>query len=157
MLDRQEAEQSTQNKLSFIDKLKRQYDLTPSITVVLGLTTLFFLLFLIYPLLYVFKEAFWIENKFNLVYFKLMVTDPNIRELVINSFKIGVMVTLITSVVSLPLAYFLTRFRYPGRDTLRAIISDSDDYAAFRGGNRHAAVLRLIRERQYAPRKTEPD
>ena len=122
MLDRQEAEQSTQNKLSFIDKLRRQYDLTPSITVVLGLTTLFFLLFLIYPLLYVFKEAFWIENKFNLTYFKLMVTDPNIRELVINSFKIGVMVTLITSVVSLPLAYFLTRFRYPGRDTLRAII-----------------------------------
>ena len=122
MLDRQEAQQNTQRNLSLIDKLRRQYDLTPSITVVLGLTTLFFLLFLIYPLLYVFKEAFWIENKFNLVYFKLMVTDPNIRELVINSFKIGVMVTLITSVVSLPLAYFLTRFRYPGRDTLRAII-----------------------------------
>ena len=122
MLDRQEAQQNTQRNLSLIDKLRRQYDLTPSITVVLGLTTLFFLLFLIYPLLYVFKEAFWIENKFNLTYFKLMVTDPNIRELVINSFKIGVMVTLITSVVSLPLAYFLTRFRYPGRDTLRAVI-----------------------------------
>ncbi len=122
MLNRQEAEQNTQNNLSFIDRLKRQYDLTPSITVVLGLTTLFFVVFLIYPLLYVFKEAFWIENKFNLTYFKLMVTDPNIRKLVINSFKIGVMVTLITSVVSLPLAYFLTRFRYPGRDTLRAVI-----------------------------------
>ena len=122
MLNRQEAAQSTQNNLSFIDRLRRQYDLTPSITVVLGLTTLFFVVFLIYPLLYVFKEAFWIENKFNLTYFKLMVTDPNIRELVINSFKIGVMVTLITSVVSLPLAYFLTRFRYPGRDTLRAVI-----------------------------------
>ena len=122
MPNRQEAEQSTQNNLSFIDKLRRQYDLTPSITLVLGLTTLFFAVFLIYPLLYVFKEAFWIENKFDLTYFKLMVTDPNIRELVINSFKIGVMVTLITSVVSLPLAYFLTRFRYPGRDTLRAVI-----------------------------------
>ncbi len=122
MLNRQEAEQNPQNKLSFIDRLRRQYDLTPSITLVLGLTTLFFVVFLIYPLLYVFKEAFWIEKKFNLTYFKLMVTDPNIRELVINSFKIGVMVTLITSVVSLPLAYFLTRFRYPGRDTLRAVI-----------------------------------
>ena len=122
MLDRQEAEQNPQRNLSLIDKLRRQYDLTPSITVVLGLTTLFFVVFLIYPLLYVFKEAFWIENKFNLTYFKLMVTDPNIRKLVINSFKIGVMVTLITSVVSLPLAYFLTRFRYPGRDTLRAVI-----------------------------------
>ncbi|MDE0554100.1 MAG: iron ABC transporter permease [Candidatus Poribacteria bacterium] len=122
MLDRPEAEQNIQNNLSFTYKLRRHYDLTPSITVVLGLTTLFFVVFLIYPLLYVFKEAFWIENKFDLTYFKLMVTDPNIRELVINSFKIGVMVTLITSVVSLPLAYFLTRFRYPGRDTLRAVI-----------------------------------
>ncbi len=122
MLDRQNAKQSPQRNLSVIDKIRRRYDLTPAIMTVLGLTTLFFVVFLIYPLLYVFKEAFWIENKFNLVYFKLMVTDPNIRELVINSFKIGVAVTTATSFVSLPLAYFLTRFRYPGRNTLRAVI-----------------------------------
>ena len=51
-----------------------------------------------------------------------MVTDPNIRELVINSLEIGVMVTIMTSIVSLPLAYFLTRYRFPGRDMLRAVI-----------------------------------
>ena len=113
---------STQKRLSLIDRIRRHYDLTPSITLIFGLTVLFFVVFLIYPLLYVFKEAFWIENTFNLTYFKLMVTDPNIRELVINSFEIGLMVTLVTSLVSLPLAYFLTRYRYPGRDTLRAII-----------------------------------
>ena len=122
MLDRPETEQSTHRSLSLMDKIKRQYDLTPSITLIFGLTALFFAVFLIYPLLYVFKEAFWIENKFNLTYFKLMVTDPNIRELVINSLEIGVMVTIMTSIVSLPLAYFLTRYRYPGRDMLRAII-----------------------------------
>lgn len=122
MLNRQEAIQGTQTSLSLMDRIRRKYDLTPPVTLVLGLTTLFFLVFLIYPLLYVFKEAFWIENRFNLNYFRLMVTDPNIRELVINSFKIGIMVTAVTSVVSLPLAYFLTRFRYPGRDTLRAVI-----------------------------------
>ena len=122
MLDRQDATLSSQRNLSLMDKIRRQYDLTPSITLILGLTTLFFVLFLIYPLLYVFKEAFWIESKFTLTYFKLMVTDPNIRELVINSLKIGVMVTLITSFVSLPLAYFLTRYRYPGRDMLRSVI-----------------------------------
>ena len=122
MLDRQAAHLNPEKNLSLMDRLRRHYDLTPSITLVLGLTTLFFSVFLIYPLLYVFKEAFWIESKFNLIYFKLMVTDPNIRELVINSFKIGVMVTAVTSVVSLPLAYFLTRYRYPGRDTLRAVI-----------------------------------
>ena len=122
MLDRPEAEQIAHRNPSLMDKIRRQYDFTPSITLIFGLTVLFFTVFLIYPLLYVFKEAFWIESKFNLTYFKLMVTDPNIRELVINSFKIGVMVTLATSIVSLPLAYFLTRYRYPGRDMLRSII-----------------------------------
>ena len=122
MFNRPEAKDNTLNNLSLIDKIRRKYDLTPSITLILVLTTLFFVAFLIYPLLYVFKEAFWIENRFDLTYFKLMVTDPNKRELVINSFKIGVMVTLLTSIVSLPLAYFLTRYQYPGRNTLRSVI-----------------------------------
>ncbi len=122
MLDRRAMPMSTQSRLSLMEKIKRKYDLTPSITVVLGLTTLFFIVFLIYPLLYVFKEAFWIENKFTFTYFKLMVTDPNIRELVVNSFYVGLMVTIVTSIISLPLAYFLTRYRYPGRNMLRSII-----------------------------------
>ena len=122
MFNRQEAQDNPFNNLSLSDKIRRKYDLTPTITLILGLITLFFVIFLIYPLLYVFKESFWINGKFNLSFFKLMVTDPNIRELVINSFKIGVMVTLMTSVVSLPLAYFLTRYRFPARNILRSVI-----------------------------------
>ena len=122
MFNRQEAQDNPHLKLTLIEKIRRKYDLTPSITLILGLTTLFFVIFLIYPLLYVFKEAFWINNKFDITYFKLMVTDPNIRELVINSFKLGVMVTLMTSIISLPLAYFLTRYRYPARNLLRSVI-----------------------------------
>ena len=122
MFNRQEAQDNPFKNLSLSDKIRRKYDLTPTITLILGLITLFFVIFLIYPLLYVFKESFWINGKFNLSFFKLMVTDPNIRELVINSFKIGVMVTLMTSVVSLPLAYFLTRYRFPARNILRSVI-----------------------------------
>ena len=122
MFNRQEAKGKADTHQSLTDRIRRKYDLTPSVSTILALTTLFFVVFLIYPLLYVFKEAFWIENTFDLTYFKLMVTDPNIRELVINSFKVGAMVTLVTSVVSLPLAYFLTRYRYPGRNMLRSII-----------------------------------
>ena len=122
MLNRSETKESVYTNLSLMDKIRRKYDLTPSISLVLGLTTLFFGIFLIYPLLYVFKEAFWIDNKFTLAYFKLMVTDPNIRELVVNSLNIGVMVTIVTSIISLPLAYFLTRYRYPGRNMLRSVI-----------------------------------
>ncbi len=122
MFNRQEATDNPHLELTLIEKIRRKYDLTPSITLILGLTTLFFAIFLIYPLLYIFKEAFWVENKFDLTYFKLMVTDPNIRELVINSFNIGAMVTLMTSIISLPLAYFLTRYQYPGRNMLRSVI-----------------------------------
>ena len=122
MFNRREAQDNPFNNLSLSDKIRRKYDLTPTITLILGLITLFFVIFLIYPLLYVFKESFWIDGKFNLSFFKLMVTDPNIRELVINSFKIGVIVTLMTSVVSLPLAYFLTRYRFPARNILRSVI-----------------------------------
>lgn len=122
MFNSQEAKDNPLNNVSLIDKIRRKYDLTPSVTLILGLITLFFGIFLIYPLLYTFKEAFWIENKFDLTYFKLMVTDPNKRELVINSFKLGVMVTLITSIISLPLAFFLTRYRFPGRNMLRSVI-----------------------------------
>ena len=122
MLGPQQEYDYSLNNLSFIDRIKRKYDLTPSIILILGLTVLFFVIFLIYPLLYVFKEAFWINSRFDLTFFKLMVTDPNKRVLVINSFKIGVMVTLLTSIFSLPLAYFLTRFRFPGRNLLRSVI-----------------------------------
>lgn len=118
---RQEDDYSLKN-LTLIDRIKRKYDLTPSIILILGLISLFFVIFLIYPLLYVFKEAFWINSRFDLTFFKLMVTDPNKRELVVNSFKIGVMVTLLTSIFSLPLAYFLTRFRFPGRNLIRSVI-----------------------------------
>ena len=122
MFNCQEAQDNPFKNLSLSDKIRRKYDLTPTTTLILGLITLFFVIFLIYPLLYVFKESFWIDGKFNLSFFKLMVTDPNIRKLVINSFKIGVIVTLMTSVVSLPLAYFLTRYRFPARNILRSVI-----------------------------------
>ena len=41
MLDRPEAEQSTHRSPSLLDKIRRQYDLTPSITLIFGLTILF--------------------------------------------------------------------------------------------------------------------
>ncbi len=102
--------------------MPRKYDLTPSVLLVFLPILLFFALFLIYPLLYAFKASFWIDNRFNLTFFKLIVTDPNIRELVVNSFSLAVMVTLMTTLISLPLAYFLTRYRFPGRSIMQGVI-----------------------------------
>ncbi|MCZ6678440.1 MAG: iron ABC transporter permease [Candidatus Poribacteria bacterium] len=64
----------------------------------------------------------WINGRFSLELFKLMATDANYRELVVNSFKIACMVTLATTFISLPLAYFLTRYRFPGRKAMQGVI-----------------------------------
>ena len=93
-----------------------------SVHIILSPILLFFVAFLIYPLLYIFKAAFWIDGRFTLTYFQLMVTDANTRALVINSFKLGVFVTLTTTLVSLPLAYFFTRYRFPGRRLMQGVI-----------------------------------
>ena len=94
----------------------------PSVYLILAPILLFFAAFLIYPLLYIFKAAFWIDGRFTLTYFQLMVTDANTRSLVINSFKLGVFVTMTTTLVSLPLAYFFTRYRFRGRRLMQGVI-----------------------------------
>lgn len=94
----------------------------PSVFLILSPILLFFAAFLIYPLLYIFRAAFWIDGNFTLTYFQLMVTDANTRALVINSFKLGVFVTLMTTLVSVPLAYVFTRYRFLGRRLMQGVI-----------------------------------
>lgn len=94
----------------------------PSVFLILSPILLFFAAFLIYPLLYIFRAAFWIDGHFTLTYFQLMVTDANTRALVINSFKLGVFVTLMTTLVSVPLAYVFTRYRFLGRRLMQGVI-----------------------------------
>lgn len=62
------------------------------------------------------------RGKFDLTYFALMVTDPIQRACVLNSFKIGLMVTILTTLLSIPLAYFLVRYRFFGRGILQGLI-----------------------------------
>ena len=63
----------------------RRYDLTPANWTVLILLAAFFFLFLLYPLSYVFSNAFFTSEGFSLVFFKLMLTNPNYREILVNS------------------------------------------------------------------------
>lgn len=105
-----------------MNSISKKYDLTPGTILCLVFLAIFFLSFLVYPLLYIFKEAFLIEGKFSLEFFKLMFTNSNTRTLVLNSFKIGITVTLLTSLLSLPLAYFLVRYNFPGKSLIQGFI-----------------------------------
>ena len=100
----------------------RRYDLTPANWLVLILLVAFFSLFLLYPLSYVFSSAFFTDEGFSLVFFRLMLTNPNYREVLINSVNLGLVVTLLTTLLSLPLALLLVRFDFPGKGLLSGLI-----------------------------------
>jgi len=172
----------------------RKYDLTPTTLIFLVILFAFFIVFLIYPIVYVFSQAFYLsevrlfsiderfkdeldnsifsenlamefsnnghetshnitilpikegkweiydeggnyvikqeegklnvytKGKFSLGFFKLMVTNPLQRESIINSMVLGFVVTLATTILSLPLAYCLVRYNFPGRSLFQGLI-----------------------------------
>ena len=100
----------------------RRYDLNLANGVVLLFLWLFFLVFMLYPLGYVFSNAFFTENGFSLVFMKLMFSSPNNTIILANSVNLGLVVTLFTTVLSLPLALLLVRYNFPGKGLLTGLI-----------------------------------
>lgn len=76
---------------------------------------LFFAVFLFYPILYVFTGAFIIDGRFSTFYFELMITDSWYRQALLNSFMIAIVTTLMTSLLSIPLAFLMVRCEFPGK------------------------------------------
>ncbi|HEY7713515.1 MAG TPA: iron ABC transporter permease [Candidatus Binatia bacterium] len=102
--------------------LLRRYDLNPANTAVLILLWLFFILFMLYPLAYVFSNAFFTSEGFSLVFMKLMFSSPNYTIVLANSVNVGLAVTLITTLLSLPLALLLVRYNFRGKALLNGLI-----------------------------------
>jgi iron(III) transport system permease protein len=100
----------------------KRYDFTPSTLIFLIVLISFFGLFLVYPMGYVFSQAFFSQGRFSLEFFKLIFTNPVERESIVNSTVLGVVVTLATTLLSLPLAYFLVRYNFRGRSLLQGLI-----------------------------------
>jgi iron(III) transport system permease protein len=100
----------------------RRYDLNAANTAVLVFLWLFFSAFMLYPLGYVFSNAFFTAEGFSLVFFKLMLSGPNYVAILANSINLGLVVTLLTTLLSLPLAFFLVRYEFPGKGLLNGLI-----------------------------------
>jgi len=99
-----------------------RYDLTPATLFFLIVLAFFFAVFLAYPIAYVFSQAFYINGRLSFSFFKLMFTNPLQKQSIINSIAIGVVVTLATTLLSLPLSYFLVRYSFRGRSLLQGLI-----------------------------------
>jgi iron(III) transport system permease protein len=100
----------------------RRYDLSPANAGVLFFLWFFFIVFMLYPLGYVFSGAFFTDEGFSLVFFGLMLSSPNYTVILANSINLGLAVTLFTTLLSLPLAFLLVRYDFPGKGLLNGLI-----------------------------------
>ena len=100
----------------------RRNDLNPATSAVLLLLWAFFVIFMLYPLGYVFSNAFFTADGFSLVFMKLLFSSPNYTIILANSVNLGLTVTLLTTLLSLPLALLLVRYNFPGKGILNGLI-----------------------------------
>ncbi len=101
---------------------QRRSDLNAANAAVLIFLWLFFSAFMLYPLGYVFSNAFFTAGGFSLIFFQLMLSSPNYVAILANSINLGLAVTLFTTLLSLPLAFLLVRYEFPGKGLLNGLI-----------------------------------
>ena len=78
--------------------------------------------FLIYPLGYVFREAFFPGGRFSLAFFRTVAANPSTREAIGNSFLLAICSTLLTAALAIPLALVLVRYRFPAKGFLTGLL-----------------------------------
>jgi len=87
-----------------------------------GLTIAILFFFLVLPVGVIVSKAFIGPQGFTFEYFQLMFANDLQTEAIWNSLGIGLVTTLITTIVALPLAVINTRFRYPGKTLLSGLL-----------------------------------
>ena len=82
---------------------------------------LFLAVFLVFPIGYIFSHSFFGESRFSLQIFKNLVSNYLIRESIANSFLLGVLVVIFTTIIGIPLAFLFYRYNFPVKNTLRIL------------------------------------
>jgi iron(III) transport system permease protein len=100
----------------------KKHNLSRANLLFLALLLAFFAAFLFYPLGFMFKGAFWPENKFSLEYLGILFGSPLMLTCIFNSSKLALIVTILTTALTLPLAHLFTRYQFRGKAILSALI-----------------------------------
>jgi iron(III) transport system permease protein len=82
----------------------------------------FFFVFLLYPVLYVLKGALTSDGKWTPAFFMASLDNPILRDSIVNSLLLGVLVTVVTTLVSLPLAFITIRRDFPLKRWLAGLV-----------------------------------
>ncbi|MFZ2641838.1 MAG: iron ABC transporter permease [Verrucomicrobiia bacterium] len=94
----------------------------PATAASLALLIAFFGLFLFYPLGYMFKAAFWPAGGFTIEFFRLFFNSPFQLECLRNSFMLGIVITVLTTIITLPVAHWFSRYSFPGKALLSGLL-----------------------------------
>ena len=100
----------------------KKYDLNTSTVLFLGFLAVFFGVFLFYPISYMLRGAFGGQGEFTLKYFGLILASPLQRESIFNSFVIAITTTVLTTLLTLPMAHVMTRYRFGGKGFLSSLL-----------------------------------
>ena len=100
----------------------KRYDLNASTGTFLVALMLFFGIFLFYPVGHMLKGAFGARGEFTFKYFGLILASPLQRESIFNSFLLATITTLLTTLLTLPLAHLMTRFDFRGKGLLGGLL-----------------------------------
>lgn len=100
----------------------KRFDLTwPTLIFLVGLIA-FFALFLFYPLWYAIVQSLVVDGRLTFAFYELMVTSPVYQEAILNSFRLGMITTIATTLLSLPLAFLLVRYDFAGKGVVNGLI-----------------------------------
>jgi iron(III) transport system permease protein len=100
----------------------KKYDLNVTSVLFLLLLFLFFGVFLFYPVSLLLKGAFVAEGHFSLAWFRLLLSSPLQRQALLTSFLIALWTTAGTTLLTLPLAWVMTRFAFRGKTLLSSLL-----------------------------------
>lgn len=87
-----------------------------------GATLLMLFFFLVLPVSVIMVKAFYSEGQFTLAYFQLLFANDLQTSAIINSLYIGLATTIITTIVTLPLAIVNAKFEFPGKGILTGLL-----------------------------------
>lgn len=105
-----------------MSKLVHDYDLKPDVMFTVAALATFLGAFLIYPMLYSLREAFFSDGKFTLAFFILLFRNPTVLTCILNSFKLAIASTFVTMALSIPLAWAMVRYRFPLQNALGVLL-----------------------------------
>ena len=83
---------------------------------------LIYILFLIYPLFQLLKQAVVVDGQFSLEYFVKFFSKNYYLTTIKNSFEVSIAATIITLIIGIPLAYFYQMYEIKGKTILQILI-----------------------------------